>query len=92
MTVPNKFTTNGVLPAGDHKATLADIRASILVKGEDRLHRIGTATGAPIVLIIWKSWRVSFGRSESQKYSSTDHLSKTKTTPTTSMVTSIVIL
>jgi len=35
MSVPNKFTTNGVLPAGDHKATLADIRASILVKGEE---------------------------------------------------------
>jgi hypothetical protein len=33
MTIPFKFTNDGVLAPGDYKATLADIRASILVTG-----------------------------------------------------------
>jgi hypothetical protein len=33
MAIPEQFTENGVLPPGDHKATLAELRASILVTG-----------------------------------------------------------
>jgi hypothetical protein len=34
MAVPAKFNTDGVLDPGTHSATLAEVRASILVKGD----------------------------------------------------------
>lgn len=67
MTIPAAFTAHGLLPVGEHSATFAELRASVLVSGTGqqgsqwdavwRRHLVGNAE-----LLVTQLWQVGIGQ------------------------------